>query len=213
MGSSRIEELIEEIYEFVESCKMQPLSSTKVIVPKDDLYDLLDELRLRTPDEVKKFQKIIANRDAILNDAEAKANAMIREAELRVQQMTSEHEITQEAYSRADAIVSQASAEAQQLLAEANDEAAQVRTAAMSYTGDMLTSLESILSSAVRDSQTYYDNLLTALQANLNTVVGNRQELYGSSYETADPVEMIMNEPADELPKEFNDADFMKHID
>ena len=35
--------LIEDIYEFVESCRMQPLSSTKVIVPKDELYDLLDE--------------------------------------------------------------------------------------------------------------------------------------------------------------------------
>ena len=213
MGSSRIEELIEEIYEFVESCKMQPLSSTKVIVPKDDLYDLLDELRLRTPDEVKKFQKIIANRDAILNDAEAKANAMIREAEGRVQQMISDHEITQEAYSRADSIVSQASTEAQQILAEANEEATQVRKAAMSYTGDMLTSLESILSSAVHDSQTYYDNLISALQANLNTVVGNRQELYGSSYEAADPVETIMNEPSEPRAEEFDDADFMKHVD
>lgn len=213
MGSSRIEELIEEIYEFVESCKMQPLSSTKVIVPKDDLYDLLDELRLRTPDEVKKFQKIIANRDAILSDAEAKANAMIREAEGRVQQMISDHEITQEAYSRADSIVSQASADAQQILGEANEEAAQVRRAAMSYTGDMMTSLESILSTAVNDTQTYYDNLLSALQANLNTVVGNRQELYGSSYEAADPVEAIMNEAPEERTEEFDDADFMKHVE
>ena len=32
MGASRIEQLIEDIYEFVESCKMYPLSSTKVIV-------------------------------------------------------------------------------------------------------------------------------------------------------------------------------------
>ncbi|NLJ89896.1 MAG: ATPase, partial [Clostridiales bacterium] len=69
MAISRIEQLIEDIYEFVESCKMQAFSSTKVIVPKDELYDLLDELRLRTPDEIKRYQKIIANRDAILADA------------------------------------------------------------------------------------------------------------------------------------------------
>ena len=69
---SRIEQLIDDIYEFIESCKMQPLSQTKVIVPKDELYDLLDELKLRTPDEIKRYQKIIANKDAILADAQAK---------------------------------------------------------------------------------------------------------------------------------------------
>ena len=62
MGMSRIEQLIDDIYEFIESCKMQPLSQTKVIVPKDELYDLLDELKLRTPDEIKRYQKIIANK-------------------------------------------------------------------------------------------------------------------------------------------------------
>ena len=73
MAVSRIEELIEDIYDFVEECKMQPLSSTKVIVPKDELYDLLDELRLRTPDEIKRYKKMLENKDAILQDAEAKA--------------------------------------------------------------------------------------------------------------------------------------------
>ena len=80
MGVSKIEQLIEDIYEFVESCRMQPLSSTKVIVPKDELYDLLDELRLRTPDEIKRYQKIIANRDAIIADAESKSEQILIQA-------------------------------------------------------------------------------------------------------------------------------------
>ena len=213
MASSRIEELIEDIYEFVESCKMQPLSSTKVVVPKDDLYDLLDELRLSTPDEVKKFQKIIANRDAILNDAEAKANQMIRDAETQVQQMISEHEITKDAYARADSIISQATAEAAQIRAEANDEASQVRKAAMGYTGDMLNSLESILSNAVNDTQSYYENLLDVLQSNYKTVVGNRNELYGNPSYDADPVNDIMNSSDSEAADDYNDTDFMSHID
>ena len=81
MGASRIEQLIEDIYEFVESCRMQPLSSTKVIVPKDELYDLLDELRLRTPDEIKRYQKIIANRDAIIADAKTNPSRFLQAPE------------------------------------------------------------------------------------------------------------------------------------
>ena len=44
---SRIEQLIDEIEEFIESCKPQPFSQTKIIVPKDELFELLTELRMR----------------------------------------------------------------------------------------------------------------------------------------------------------------------
>ena len=50
MQSSRIEQEIDDIFEFVESCRMQRLSSTKVVVPKDELYDLLDDLRRDVPE-------------------------------------------------------------------------------------------------------------------------------------------------------------------
>ena len=71
--SSRIEQIIEEIEEYVESCKYQPLSTTKIVVNKEELEELLRELRLKTPDEIKRYQKIISNKDAILADAQAKA--------------------------------------------------------------------------------------------------------------------------------------------
>ena len=49
--SSRIEQIIDEIDEFIESCKFQPLSATKIIVNKEEIEELLRELRLKTPDE------------------------------------------------------------------------------------------------------------------------------------------------------------------
>ena len=70
--SSRIEQIIDEIDEFIESCKFQPLSATKIIVNKEEIEELLRELRLKTPDEIKRYQKIISNKDAILEDAGGK---------------------------------------------------------------------------------------------------------------------------------------------
>ena len=52
--SSRIEQIIEEIEEYVESCKYQALSTTKIIVNKEEIEELLRELRLKTPDEIKR---------------------------------------------------------------------------------------------------------------------------------------------------------------
>ena len=46
--SSRIEQIIEEIEEYIDSCKFQPLSTTKIIVNKDQMDELLRELRMRS---------------------------------------------------------------------------------------------------------------------------------------------------------------------
>ena len=80
MSSSRIEQIIEEIEEYVENCRYQPLSTTKIVVNKEELEELLRELRLKTPDEIKRYQKIIGNKDAILADAQEKADQIVREA-------------------------------------------------------------------------------------------------------------------------------------
>jgi len=64
---SRIEQLIGEIEEYIDSCKYQPLSNSKIVVNRDELEELLVELRLRNPDEIKQDQKIISNLDAIIN--------------------------------------------------------------------------------------------------------------------------------------------------
>ena len=100
--SSRIEQIIEEIEEFVESCKYQPLSTTKIVVNKEELEELLRELRLKTPDEIKRYQKIISNKDAILADAQAKADSLIAEAQAKTKEMVSQHEVMQQAYAQAN---------------------------------------------------------------------------------------------------------------
>ena len=85
--SSRIEQIIEDIEEYVDSCKFQPLSSTKIVVNKEELEELLRELRMKTPDEIKRYQKIISNKDAILADAQAKADALIADAQAQQKQL------------------------------------------------------------------------------------------------------------------------------
>lgn len=179
MSTSRIEELIEDIYEFIEDCKMQPLSSTKVIVPKDELYDLLDELRMRTPDEIKHFRKMLSNKDAIMADAEAKAQEMLREAQQQTDALVNEHEIMQQAYEQADAVVQQAMQQAEQILGSAKHDADQIRQGAIGYTSDMLAGLENILDKAYQDSRTRYEGLLGSIKENMDIVQANHRELVG----------------------------------
>ena len=55
--SSKIEQVIDEIEDFVEHCRYQPLSNTKIVVNKDELDDLLADLRRKVPDEIKNYQR------------------------------------------------------------------------------------------------------------------------------------------------------------
>mgnify|MGYP002706095371 CR=1 FL=1 len=111
--SSRIEQIIGEIEEYVDSCKFQPLSTTKIVVNKEEIEELLRELRLKTPDEIKRYQKIINNKDAILEDAQSKADALIADAQTRAQELVTQHEIMQKAYAQANDTINAANKQAQ----------------------------------------------------------------------------------------------------
>ncbi|MDF2538237.1 MAG: hypothetical protein K0S76_1258 [Herbinix sp.] len=200
MGASRIEQLIEDIYEFVESCRMQPLSSTKVIVPKDELYDLLDELRLRTPDEIKRYQKIISNRDAILADAEEKSEAILAQTREKAKDLLNEHEIMQQAYYQANEMIMQASEEADRMRKSAQEEADQIRTGALMYSNDVLTEVQRVIAGAYETAASKYDGFINTLKVNLDTVNNNKRELYEQLY----PQENTQKSQEDE----FNDGDF-----
>lgn len=182
MGASRIEQLIEDIYEFVESCRMQPLSSTKVIVPKDELYDLLDELRLRTPDEIKRYQKIIANRDAIIADAEEKAENILRQNRDKAKDLLNEHEIMQQAYYQANEMIMQASEEADRLRREAAEESEQIRTSALIYSNEVLSEVENVLANAYEQAVSRYDGFIGTLKNNLEIINNNKRELSEQLY-------------------------------
>lgn len=176
--SSKIEQLIDEIEEYIDSCKPQFMSSTNIIVNKDEIEELLRELRMRTPEEIKRYQKIISNKEAILNDARTKAENMINEATAQTTELVSEHEIMQQAYEQANSVVSDATAQAQSILDNATMEANAVKAAAMQYMDDMLAHLENVISSANQAASTHYDNLISSLNQYQEIIQSNRSELH-----------------------------------
>ena len=202
MQSSRIEQEIEDIFEFIESCKLQRLSSNRVIVPKDELYDLLDELRRDVPEEIKRYQKILRQRDAILDDAEAKATAILSDAQDQYRALIEEHAIMQEAYQQAELTVNEANAQAEQIIANARAQAAEIGNGALYYTRDLLDMAEKTIASAYEATASNARALESALQGHLDLIRENKQQLVGeeeSAMEEAAPAE---ESPVSEPQKE-----------
>ena len=175
--SSRIEQLIDEIEEYIDSCKYQLASNTKIIVNKEEIDELLRELRMKTPDEIRRYQKIISNKEAILNDARAKAEALINEATVHTSELINEHEIMQQAYAQANEVVTLATHQAQEILDKATMEANEVRSAAMQYMDDMLANLENLIGQTMNMTASHYESFVNNLNGYAEIVRANRAEL------------------------------------
>ncbi len=175
--SSKIEQLIDEMEEYIDSCKPKFMSSTEIIVNKDEIEELLRELRMKTPEELKLYQRVVSNKEAILNDARAKAEAMINEATAHTSELVSEHEIMQQAYEQANGVVNDATLQAQEILDKATMEANELRMAAMQYMDDMLAQADELMAAAASTISGHCDEILSSMNHYRNIVQSNRAEL------------------------------------
>ncbi|MCQ2523214.1 MAG: hypothetical protein MJ123_02650 [Lachnospiraceae bacterium] len=196
--ASKIEQLIDEIEDYINNCKFQTLSNTRIIVNKDEIDELLRELRMKTPDEIKNYQKIISNRDAILSQAKKQADAMLKEASDQTMQLINEHEIMTQAYAKANEVVTKATLQAQEILDSATIEANSLRANAMQYTDDLLASVESIITRTVETSVANYNELISNLNSCNAVVKGNRTELHPIEDDGLEPISFeAEDEPSD----------------
>lgn len=202
--NSKMEQIIEEIEEYIEGCKVQPLSNgTKIIVNKETMEELLTELRLKTPEEIKRYQKIISNKEAILADAKTKADEIIAQAEVQTSELVSEHEIMQQAYAQANEVVMIATKQAQEILDNATNDANAIRMSAITYTDEMLKTMEEIISGSIETSKARTENLVNSLQGYLDVITANRSELVPQELEQEEQQES-MEEPMLEQPEPAN---------
>ncbi len=205
---SKIEQIIAEIEEFIDGCKYQTLSNTKIIVNRDELEELLADLKHCIPDEIKKYQRIIANRDAILKDAQDKSDEMVRKANEMTSTLVSEHEIMQQAFKEANAVIEDATQKAGTILDKATTEANEVRRAAMKYTDDSLASIQEILSSSIEGMTVKYDALIRSLESSLDITTQNRKELHNTPVpEPVQPKPQVQEAPVYYDTDEYEDAD------
>ncbi len=166
--SSKIEQLIEEIEDYIDGCKYQPLSKINIIVNKEEIDELLRELRNKT----------ISQREEILNKARERADKLIEDATAQTNQLINEHEIMQQAYAQAHEVVTLASEQAQQILDNAAIEANNVKDAAMQYLDDMLEHLDNLMTATMNTTSAHYESFMKSMASYHDVVTSNRAELH-----------------------------------
>jgi regulator of protease activity HflC (stomatin/prohibitin superfamily) len=105
-------QLIDRLEELFNDAKAVPFTHN-VIVDEDRMLELIDQMRISIPEEVKKAQQVVAQRDRVMAQAQEEANRTLDIARQKADQLTQKDMIVQEAQRRAEQILAQARADAE----------------------------------------------------------------------------------------------------
>lgn len=129
--------ILETLEELLETSRNLPFSS-KGVVDKEEMLELIKEIRIKLPDELKQAKWVKEERQRILVEAQKEAEEIVKEAENRIISMIDEHEITRKAYEKKVEIIENANEMAREITQGTND-----------YADNVLSEVETALEQAL----------------------------------------------------------------
>ena len=133
--------LLEALEESLENSKTLPFSG-KCIVEKEEILDVIKEIRIKLPDELKQAKWVKEERERILIEAQKEADDIVKEAENRIISMIDEHEITRKAYEQKA-----------QIIETANEMSREISNGTKDYADNLLAKAEVVLEDALKTIQ------------------------------------------------------------
>ena len=130
--------LMDELEEYLEGVRTIPFTN-KCIVDSEEILDILKEIRLKLPDELKQAKWVKEERNRILVEAQKEAEGIVKEAENRIIAMIDEHEITRKAYEQKAEIIE-----------TANEMSREISKGTKDYADNILEKVEGVLQDALK---------------------------------------------------------------
>ena len=101
--------LIDKLDDLVHGASTFPMTD-KVMIDRDEIYDLLDQMRATIPEEIKQARWIVKERQEMLQEAKEESERILREAREEAQRLASEQEVVKRAQRQAEDIIRDAEA-------------------------------------------------------------------------------------------------------
>ena len=132
-----IEEILDVLDEVLDRAWNLPLTGGRCVVDADKVRDMIDEVRLNLPGEIKQAKAIVADRAEIISVAKREAEGIVQKAEEHAKAMISKEEIVKQSQARAAEIMQQAQMKAREIRSAAQDYSENVlRQTCLLYTSD-----------------------------------------------------------------------------
>ena len=122
--------LIDKLDDIIHNARSVPLTDS-VMIDREEMYDILDQMRSTIPEEIKQARWIVKERQEMLAEAKQEAGRMLTEAQERADRLASETEV-----------VHLAERNAQQVMEDARERERETRLGAEDYADEVLGNLE-----------------------------------------------------------------------
>ena len=133
--------LLETLEEIIENSKSVPFTN-KGVIDREELLDLIKEIRIKLPEELKQAKWVKEERTRILIEAQKEADDIVKEAENRIIAMIDEHEITRKAYEQKAEIIE-----------TANEMAREISNGTKEHADKLLGEIEALLENELKTIQ------------------------------------------------------------
>lgn len=143
-----IDELLDLMEETMEEASGLPFSGSKRMVDIDKMRDIIDEVRLNMPTEIRQAKAIVNDRADIIASAKREAEAIVKKAEDRARVLVGEEQIVRAAQQRAA-----------EILSSAQNQSREMRTTVTDYCENMLRITEEQLARNAAEVKTVRANL------------------------------------------------------
>lgn len=116
-----INENLDLIDDILDAAWSVPLSGGKCMVDIDKLREIIDDIRLNLPSEIKQAKLIVSDRKVIIDDARKEAESILKIADERAKKLVETSEIVRQSQDRAKEIIAQTNAQNRELKRATND--------------------------------------------------------------------------------------------
>ncbi|MCI8497536.1 MAG: ATP synthase F0 subunit B [Clostridiales bacterium] len=116
-----VEELLEQLDDTIDRAFSFPLSGGRCVVDAERVREIIDDIRLNLPQELKQAKAIVSDRNDIISTARRESEAIIRSAEERARALVAQEEIIRQAQQKANDMLSQAQLKSREMRKAAND--------------------------------------------------------------------------------------------
>jgi len=135
-----IEEILDMMDDTLDKAWSLPMTGGRCVVDVEQMREMMDEIRINLPGEIKQAKNIVADRNEILRAAKAEAEQLVRRAEDRARVLVSQ-----------EAVLKEAQAKANELLSQTQSRTKEMKLAAQEFSDSKLRETEESLSRALAD--------------------------------------------------------------
>lgn len=116
-----VADLLDKLDDLIDEAWNLPLSGGKTVVDAEKIREIVDDIRINIPQEMRQAKAIVADRSQIIRDAKEEADGIVKSASERAKVLVSRDEIVKNAQKKANDILNKANIKSKEIRKAAND--------------------------------------------------------------------------------------------